>query len=201
LDTARYVVALFLVCALPPLLLFWPVVHGFIGFWRRVGPCWTYGILLTGAGVGALALYGARENLLEVEFGTRWPLIALSVLFLSAAAWFRVLLQRELSIATLAGLPELAPDRRAGGLITSGLYSKVRHPRYSQFSLGVIGWSLFANYLALYLVLASWLAGVWLIVVLEEHELRERFGPAYDEYSQTVPRFLPRLRHGGVAGA
>jgi protein-S-isoprenylcysteine O-methyltransferase Ste14 len=201
LDTARYVVALFLVCTLPPLLLFWPIVHGFIGFWRRLGPYWTYGVLLSGTVLGALALYNAREALLNVEFGTRWVLVAPGVACLAAATWFRVLVQRELSIATLVGLPELAPERHPGGLITSGVYSKVRHPRYSQFSLGLIGWSLFANYLALYVVLALWLAGVWVIAVLEEYELRKRFGLAYDEYAQKVPRFLPRLRQPGTKSA
>lgn len=193
--------ALFLVCSLPPLLTLWPVVHGFIGFWRRLGPSWTYGILLTGAAGGAFALYGLREGLLSVEFGTRWALIVPGVACLAAAAWFRVLVQRELPIATLVGLPELAPGRHPVELITSGVYSKVRHPRYSQFSLGLLGWSLFANYLALYLVLVLWLAGVWVIVALEERELRRRFGLAYDEYSQRVPRFLPRLRDRGESAA
>jgi len=30
--------------------------------------------------------------------------------------------------------------------------------------------------------------------MLEERELRERFGAEYDAYCRRVPRFLPRLR-------
>jgi protein-S-isoprenylcysteine O-methyltransferase Ste14 len=63
-----------------------------------------------------------------------------------------------------------------------------------QFLVALAGWSLVANYLALYGVLALWLPGVWLIAVLEERELRNRFGAEYDAYSRRVPRFLPRLR-------
>jgi len=56
------------------------------------------------------------------------------------------------------------------------------------------GFALLANYLALYLVLAVGGLGIWLIVILEEKELRERFGPAYDDYCRRVPRFIPRRR-------
>ena len=32
----------------------------------------------------------------------------------------------------------------------------------------------------------------YFIVVLEERELRDRFGSTYEEYSRRVPRFFPR---------
>jgi protein-S-isoprenylcysteine O-methyltransferase Ste14 len=31
------------------------------------------------------------------------------------------------------------------------------------------------------------------VVVLEERELRHRFGPVYEEYSRRVPRFIPKF--------
>jgi protein-S-isoprenylcysteine O-methyltransferase Ste14 len=40
---------------------------------------------------------------------------------------------------------------------------------------------------------ALWLPGIYVIVRLEEKELRDRFGLAYDEYRRRVPRFLPRI--------
>jgi len=34
--------------------------------------------------------------------------------------------------------------------------------------------------------------GVLLIVRIEEHELRDRFGAEYEAYCARVPRFVPR---------
>ena len=33
----------------------------------------------------------------------------------------------------------------------------------------------------------------WVVVRVEEPELRERFGEAYESYCQRVPRWIPRL--------
>jgi protein-S-isoprenylcysteine O-methyltransferase Ste14 len=88
----------------------------------------------------------------------------------------------------------LAPDRYPQRLVTEGLHARVRHPRYLQFLLVIAGFALLANHLCLYLALLLWLPGAWLIVILEEKELRDRFGPAYEEYSHRVPRFFPRWR-------
>jgi hypothetical protein len=48
-DTVRYGLAIALVCGIPPLLLFWPVIHGFVQFWRGVDPVVTYCVVLGGA--------------------------------------------------------------------------------------------------------------------------------------------------------
>ena len=56
-----------------------------------------------------------------------------------------------------------------------------------------MGSALIANYLALYLIVALWLPGIYVIVLLEEKELRDRFGRAYDDYCRRVPRSIPRF--------
>jgi len=43
-------------------------------------------------------------------------------------------------------------------------------------------------------VAAAALPLLWLTVILEERELRQRFGAAYDGYCQRVPRFRPHRR-------
>jgi protein-S-isoprenylcysteine O-methyltransferase Ste14 len=81
-------------------------------------------------------------------------------------------------------------------LATEGLYSRVRHPRYLQLLLALLGYALFANYLAAYVV--TLLAFVWvrLVVPVEERELRERFGEEHTRYCERVPRFIPTIpRH------
>jgi protein-S-isoprenylcysteine O-methyltransferase Ste14 len=135
-----------------------------------------------------------RRTLLAVEFGTSWPLLTLGMLCLAVAVRLRVSLHRHFSNTQLMGLPELAPDRYPQQLVTEGLHARVRHPRYLQYLLVLAGLALIANYAALYLTLAVLVPGIWLIVILEEKELRARFGPAYDDYCRRVPRFIPRRR-------
>jgi protein-S-isoprenylcysteine O-methyltransferase Ste14 len=192
-DGFRYGLALFLVCTLPPLLLYWPLIHGFIGFWRRRGPRVTYSVALSGVVLGALALYRARDALLAADYGTRWPLVAGGVVCIAVLGWMRGKIQSEFGVGLLVGLPELSPQRHATPLVRTGIYARVRHPRYVQFWLGLLGWALITNYLTVYVLWLLWLAAIGWIVVLEERELRERFGEEYREYSRQVPRFLPRL--------
>ena len=68
----------------------------------------------------------------------------------------------------------------------------VLRPRYLDLILGIGGLSLIVNYPGMYgLFLATWV-GIYFIVLLEERELRQRFGAPYEEYCRNVPRFLPR---------
>ncbi len=194
MDAARYWLALVTVVSLPPALLLWLVIHPWVGFWRRVGPVGTYAFVLALFGLAVYGMVRIREPLLAVEFGTRWPLVALGAVLLGISSWLRLRIQRHFPTRVLAGLPELAPDRYPQDLVSVGPFAVVRHPRYLQFLIALLGLSLFANYLALYAVFALWLPGVWLIAVLEERELRERFGSEYEAYCRRVPRFLPRPR-------
>ena len=102
-------------------------------------------------------------------------------------------MRRRLPIATLIGIPELSPRAAGGTLVTEGIYSHIRHPRYLQVMLRLAGFALFANYLALYALLALCLPLIYLIVLFEERELRQRFGEEYERYCHHVPRFLPRI--------
>lgn len=197
MDSFRYGLALVLVCTLSPLFFYWAVVHGFIGFWRRVGPRLTYAVVLGGAALAAFGLFSVRSEFLSVEFGTSWLLVAAGVFCLVAAGWLRALLHRDVTNKLLAGLPELGPERHPQQLVRTGLYARVRHPRYIQFWLALLGYALVANYLAVYVVWLLWLPGIHVIALFEERELRERFAEEYEQYSQEVPRFLPRLRRRG----
>ena len=71
----------------------------------------------------------------------------------------------------LIGLPEVAPEKYQSTLVTQGIYSRVRHPRYVEMLLGKLAHALFTNYLAAYGVFALSVAGLALIVRLEEREL------------------------------
>ena len=77
-------------------------------------------------------------------------------------------------------------------LVQHGPYARIRHPMYTSFFLGYVG-SL--------LLLQSWVfilpfvfaPGFYVMTVVEERILSERFGPAYDAYRRVAGRFLPRL--------
>jgi protein-S-isoprenylcysteine O-methyltransferase Ste14 len=93
----------------------------------------------------------------------------------------------------LVGLPELAPQRPDNRLVTSGIYSRVRHPRYLELLLFLLGHALLTNYLAVYVTLVACLAGFPVLIWMEEKELRERFGKDHESYCARVPRWIPRL--------
>lgn len=73
-----------------------------------------------------------------------------------------------------------------------GLFKHVRHPRYLAKVLAYFGFALIANFSGLYIYFLASLGLVYLIVVLEEKELRDRFGAKYQAYARKVPRFIPK---------
>jgi protein-S-isoprenylcysteine O-methyltransferase Ste14 len=194
MDAARYYLALALLVLMPPALLHWFIVHPFVRFWRRLGPGLVYTLVWTPLALLMALLYRARGVLLATEYGTRWPLVIAGGLLLAAGIGLAIWVRRWMSVAMLLGLPEIAPDRAPATLVTGGPYAHVRHPRYLEVSVGLLGYALITNYLATWVLYLFALPALYAVVVLEERELRERFGAAYAEYCRRVPRFIPRLR-------
>jgi protein-S-isoprenylcysteine O-methyltransferase Ste14 len=191
-DRARYIVALLAVMSYPPAVGWWYVTHPFVGFWRRLGRPVFYTIATVGSFIIMGAIYLVREPLLAVEYGTNralWPLV---LLFYGTSIYVEIRCRRHLKSKILMGVPELAPDGRGGRLITEGVYGRVRHPRYLSVSLGTVAAAFFTNYLAVYIIAVAILPALYLVVVLEEKELRDRFGEEFVEYCSRVPRFFPR---------
>jgi protein-S-isoprenylcysteine O-methyltransferase Ste14 len=199
MNTLRYFLALVLVVSLPPLFLYWLLLHPFVKFWRSRGIGVTYGSLLTIIATAMVGLFSMRHFLLRIEYGTSYLLVALGLLCLTLAAIMRWAIQKNLTIKVLLGLPEIAPDRFPRTLVTDGIYARMRHPRYVQLLIALAGYALIANYLASYLVVALWVPGIYLIALLEEKELRDHFGDIYQAYCRKVPRFFPRLRRDLIA--
>jgi protein-S-isoprenylcysteine O-methyltransferase Ste14 len=194
MNALRHYVALVLVVSMPPFLLLWLLIHPFIRFWRRLGAAWTFGIIWALIILGGAEIFRARRVLLSVDFGTSYPLLALGVLLLVVSSWFGMLIWRYLPTRTILGLPELSPEKYPTGLITTGPFAVMRNPRYVQFYLGILGFACIANYPAAYVAVGLWLPGIYVIVLLEEKELRQRFGQEYEDYCRRVPRFIPRFK-------
>jgi len=194
MDAAAHWVALITVVAVPPVALFWFIVHPFTHWWRALGPVKAYLILFGVIGLLMLLIFRFREPLLHVRFGVSGPLTALAIVLFVTSMAIGVLRIRHLTPAVLFGLPQLSNRSYPGRLITDGIYAHIRHPRYVQVGLGLIAVALFANYLATYVIAAAYVPVIYGVVLLEERELRDRFDKEYDQYANRVPRFLPRLK-------
>lgn len=191
LDPLRYWLAVLLVVAMPPAVLWWFLIHPFAPFWRRLGPRWTMG-LMTVMLFGTMALlFPWRDAFVGRDLGRHlgaWVGVG-SLVF---AAWIQRRRRRHLGMATLAGVPEVSAENR-GTLLTEGIYGQVRNPRYLEVAFGVLGYALIANYTGGYWLLVLMAIGLHLVVLLEERELRQRFGAEFEAYCRRTPRWLPRF--------
>jgi protein-S-isoprenylcysteine O-methyltransferase Ste14 len=97
----------------------------------------------------------------------RW--IALGVVILGLALAIR-------GVAQLRGLENISH------LVTTGLYSKLRHPIYTGFILWILGWAIYHGAVA---SLVIGCIGIWNILYwrrLEEENLESWYGDDYREY-------------------
>lgn len=80
-----------------------------------------------------------------------------------------------------------------GELVTTGLYSRVRHPQYSglfQVTIGLlVQWPTIITAL-MWPVLAF---AYYRLAKKEEAEMEKEFGGTYSKYREEVPMFIPRL--------
>ena len=194
MNKLRYFIGFLLLAIQPPAILLWVAIHPFAPFWRRLGPGWTYALLGIPVLGYMVAAWLARDFLMGTDLGTSFITMALAAACVVAGALLNRQRRKHLNFATLSGLPELSGQQYPGRLLTEGIYGRIRHPRYVEVHFVVFGYAFFANYLGAYLVALLSIPLIYLVVVLEEKELRVRFGAVYEEYCRRVPRFIPRRR-------
>jgi protein-S-isoprenylcysteine O-methyltransferase Ste14 len=82
-------------------------------------------------------------------------------------------------------------------LMTSGIYSSIRHPHNLASVLLNLGIAFgFKSTIGLVLAVASVMVGYW-FTLEEEKLLIRQFGDGYREYKTKVPMFVPKLRRRG----
>jgi protein-S-isoprenylcysteine O-methyltransferase Ste14 len=93
------------------------------------------------------------------------------------------------------GRGTLAPWDPPRLLVVNGPYQYVRNPMISGVLFVVTGEALILLSVA-HALWAAFFLSVNLIYIrfVEEPQLARRFGPGYDIYRESVPRFIPRLR-------
>jgi len=192
MDTIAYWLALLTVVMVPPFMLMWYIVHPFARFWRRKGPVKTYSSLILLILLIMRALYIMREPILRAHYGVNWLLVILAIQIFAISMLMGFVRMRHLKPSVMFGLPEIRGEEYPGKLLTEGIYAKIRHPRYVEVWLGLLAIALFTNYVAVYILVAVFVPLTCGVVLLEERELRERFGEEYEKYCAEVPRFFPK---------
>ncbi len=194
MDTARYSVAVLILVSMTFAIPFWWIIHPLAGLWRKLHPVITYSIVTVVCLVLSGLVFSVRAPLLSVEFGTNFALMPLAVVFYGISIAIEVQCRRHLKFRILAGLPEVTVDDGNSKLLTEGIYARVRNPRYVGVTFAVVAVAFFTNYLVSYLLIPATILGLYLIVILEERELSDRFGAEYQSYCDRVPRFVPKPR-------
>ncbi len=192
LDRVAYYLALVTLVTVPATLIAWLLLHPFVSFWRRIGSAKTLIVITAAVVLAALVVYLAREPLLRVRFGARWPLACASAVLLALSSYLNALVYRQVPKSMAFGLAEIS-SADSGQLVTEGVYSRLRHPRFVAMALAVAAMALLTNYLAVYILSVVYLATIVVIALLEDRELAARFGSRYSDYARDVPRFLPRI--------
>jgi protein-S-isoprenylcysteine O-methyltransferase Ste14 len=190
MDQARYVIAVMMAVMLFPAIASWYVIHPFARFWRRLGTVASFSIIYSVLISGCVLLWEARATLIGRDLGFQPWLMPLAlpagIVGLGIARARRRLLTQRI----LVGVPEVSNTDK-GALITTGIYGRVRNPRYLEFLLLSFVYVAFANYAGVWMIYALTFPAIHLVVLLEEPELRQRFGAEYEEYCRRVPRYLP----------
>jgi protein-S-isoprenylcysteine O-methyltransferase Ste14 len=190
-DQARYFVAVLMLVSVPPAVGLWYLIHPFARAWRRIGPLAAYLLLTPPAAMLGWWTYRSRDLLLGADLGAQPLLIPLAVAAAATGIVIARARRRHLTQRILMGVPEMSTTDR-GRLLTEGIYSRTRNPRYLEFLVFVLAYVAFANYAGTWVLYLLTFPALHLVVILEERELRDRFGFEYEEYCRRVPRYIPR---------
>jgi len=184
--------ALFYLLLIVWIPFFWFLFHPAIRFWRRLGnrAFWVALPVWLGCAAGLIVsrhwLFGRR---LERDALT-W--LVGGVVF-AVASWLEAQTRRTFGFRRLVGLPEIHPEHHLRGVVRTGIYAYVRHPRYLLYMLMLVSMALLTGALAIFLLAILNILLYQILAPLEERELLDQYSLQYEAYRQSVPRFVPRL--------
>jgi len=173
--------------------LFWLLVHPFAEYWRKrrrspllvLTPVWVV--------IWILAWVATAPWRLTLLYDHAWTWFLTLLLWCISLTMYTASL-RSFSIHRIIGTQEISGSKHNDSLVTTGIHGRVRHPLYFGHLCTLTGWTLGAGTVACFLLLAFAIATGAFMIPMEERELRERFGSAYDDYARRVPALLPRLK-------
>jgi protein-S-isoprenylcysteine O-methyltransferase Ste14 len=191
MDEFRYFLGLVLILIMPVVITFWVVIHGGSKQWRKRSPEMAYSFAGFFILVVILLAWSYRISLLGADLGFNLLLFVMGTLIYIASFVLWKPVKKHLDFKTFAGVPEVTDQKIE--LIQDGPFAIVRHPRYLMVAIGVAGWCLMSNYAGAYLIGLLSIAGLFLIVWLEERDLVMRFGDEYRAYQKKAPQLIPTI--------
>ena len=92
---------------------------------------------------------------------------------------------KELAKGRVGDIPRLETNR----LVTSGIYSCMRHPMLFGLTLLPLGWALLLGSPTFITIIAplEMIFIIFMVLVFEEMEVKRKFGDAYEAYKREVP--------------
>src|ERR1700730_9136791 len=133
-----------------PVPVYWLVLHTRVQFWRHhvLAGYWIAIVFAWGGGDGLL--YHFRQQLFDWRSAAAFSWSAGNVLLLIALDLFAFASsEMQLGARRLVGHAELTDT---GELATSGLYTRIRHPRYLGMIAGVLGGELLIGFRPLWII-------------------------------------------------
>ncbi len=134
---------------------------------------------------------GIILNVLFVFYFENYQLIMVLIGFvvMLIGMGFNLIVRRELGKNWIP----LAKTTEGQELVTSGIYSKIRHPFYTSILILFLGLAVMAWNLYSLLFYALFVSAVIIRIRKEEEDLITKFGGEYRSYREEVPMLLPEF--------
>ena len=121
-----------------------------------------------------------------VNFSIPLFYLIISVFFLIPGVWLAIHGVKKVTL-------RVAETHRTEKLVTTGVYSIVRHPQHLGALLAHVGISILFSAWCSLLFTPMKVVLIYLISRKEEEELIKEFGKEYEDYKKKVPMLIPRL--------
>ncbi len=183
------VIATILACLYLPVPFIMTWFHALDGVWKRMGAA-SY-VLHVPMYVGmVVAVWLVRGVWPAVAWPWHPAISTLGAVLVAAAFALLFATHGRIGFATLIVVPQVTQARERS-LITTGIYARIRHPRYTMLIIGSLGNFLLTGYALLLAAFAVTTALTLIMSRLEERELLKHFGDEYRRYRERVPAFIP----------
>ncbi len=101
--------------------------------------------------------------------------------------WFALMGVKEVSL-------KVSETHRPNKVVTTGIYTHIRHPQYLGALLAHIAISVLLSALYSFILTPLMITYLYFLARKEEIELKREFGKDYEEYKALVPMFIPTIK-------